>query len=297
MDVVGFAAEYLGCSVEVADRGMQGYTRQYLLAGGLRILENEARPEMGVHLLADGGACEVLGFDQLSHIAQAFMMRATRVDLAIDNCPFEPSQLRDEWHEDRVRTRAQPMGAKAQPGREHIRTSRWESSPTGDTFYMGARSSTQFARCYNARGFTRFEMELKAERAAQVWEMMIASPERLSDIVADQVTNFVEFVNLDDTNRSRCTRQDWWAEFIEGVGEFVTFLGARPARTVERVRNWIEAQVSRTLGVYEEIRVKELLRDKLAASTEDARAKVHEGLRQLARHKWTETDSWLVSMA
>jgi DNA relaxase NicK len=47
----------------------------------------------------------------------------------------------------------------------HVRTCEWMTSLMGDTFYMGSRSSTQFARCYNARGFTRFEMELKKERA------------------------------------------------------------------------------------------------------------------------------------
>ncbi len=251
MTCVGFISDVLGYGPEVRPTGQNGYTATFKWFGGIRILDNEQRPEMGVMLLADGETCDHHGFDQLAHIYQALQMTATRLDLAADHCRFTPSALRRLWLADRVSTVCKPMKDALIP-RQHHRTCDWRSSPTGDTFYMGSRQSTQFARCYNSRGFTRFEMELKQERAAQTMTALCeGSP--LSSTLGAAIAQFVKFVDLDDTNRHRCTVLPFWKKFLDALDNSgaITRLDPRPDPTPERLINYIEHQVAPSLAVYE----------------------------------------------
>jgi hypothetical protein len=254
IDAVGFITDYLGHGPVVHPTGRNGYTTTFEWSGGLKLLDNEKRPEMGVCLLADGDTCEYYGFDKLSHIYQALQFKATRIDLAADNCPFEPARLRDLWYQDSVRTVCKPM-QDARAEFQHVRTCEWMTSPTGDTFYMGSRSSTQFARCYNSRGFTRFEMELKQERAAQIMASLCeGSP--LASVLGSVINQFVSFVHLDDSNRNRCTALPFWKRFLVGLSDagVVTRLDPKPERTIERLVDWIEGQVAPSLAVYEMVK-------------------------------------------
>ncbi len=258
MHAVGFLSDYLGHGPEVKESGQWGYTSSFVWAGGLKLLDNENRPEMGVCLVADGSACEFHGFDKLAHVYQSLQFKATRADFAADNCGFEPSDLRDHWHADNVRTVCKPMTA-ARSDRADIRTCQWLSSPDGDTFYMGSRSSTQYGRCYNQRGPTRFEMELKKERAAQALETIFAGAS-LSEALGAAVNQFVAFIDPStDQNRSRCTLLPWWREFLDALSDSgcVTRLEPRPEPTIDRLRDWIEGQVAASLYVYETVFGKE----------------------------------------
>ncbi len=254
VDAVSFISDYLEHGPEVRDSGQWGYTSAFVWAGGLKLLDNPERPEMGVCLVADGTTCEFYGFDKLSHIYQALQFKATRIDLAADNCFFEPSTLRDLWYQDSVRTVCKPM-QDARQEFQHVRTCEWMTSPTGDTFYMGSRSSTQFARCYNSRGFTRFEMELKKERAAQIMASLCeGSP--LASVLGSVINQFVAFVHLDNSNRHRCTALPFWKRFLVGLSDagVITRLDPKPERTIERLVDWIEGQVAPGLAVYEMVK-------------------------------------------
>ncbi len=251
MTCVGFISDVLGYGPEVRPTGLSGYTATFKWFGGIRILDNEQRPDMGVMLLADGDTCDHHGFDQLAYIYQALQMTATRLDLAADHCRFTPSALRRLWLADRVSTVCKPMRDALSPRKAH-RTHSWRSSPTGDTFYMGSRESTQFARCYNSRGFTRFEMELKQERAAQTMTALCeGSP--LSSTLGAAIAQFVKFVDLDDTNRSRCTVLPFWQNLLDTLNDSgaVTRLDPRPDPTPESLIQYIEHQVAPSLAVYE----------------------------------------------
>ncbi len=254
VDAVSFISDYLEHGPEIRDSGQWGYTSAFVWAGGLKLLDNDQRPEMGVCLVADGTTCEFYGFDKLSHIYQALQFKATRIDLAADNCSFQPSMLRDLWYQDSVRTVCKPM-QDARAEFAHVRTCEWMTSPTGDTFYMGSRSSTQFARCYNSRGATRFEMELKKERAEQVLQA-IHQGASLSEVMGSSVNQFAAFVQLDDDNRARCTYLPFWRSFLDGLQDagVVTRLDPQPEPTVERLVDWIEGQVAPGLAVYEMIK-------------------------------------------
>jgi hypothetical protein len=102
------------------------------------------------------------------------------------------------------------------------------------------------------RGFTRFEMELKQERAAQTMTALCEGFP-LSSILGGAIAQFVKFVDLDDTNRHRCTVLPFWQKFLDTLDNSgaVTRLDPRPAPTPERLKDWIEFQVAPSLAVYE----------------------------------------------
>lgn len=253
VDAAAFLSDYLDHMPEHRESGQMGYTETYAWAGGLKLYDNPKRPEMGVCMVASGDACEYYGFDRLSHVYQSLQLKATRVDIAVDECPFEPELLRKHWYRDEVRTVCKPQ-VNAQPDRAHLRTHNWVSSPDGDTFYMGSRSSTQFARCYNSRGFTRFEMELKKERAVQVMELLNGGVP-MAQVAGSVIDQFVAFVKLDDTNRARCTLQRFWARFLNMLDDagVRTRLDPLPDATIGRTIDWIEGQVAASLYVYETV--------------------------------------------
>lgn len=251
-DALGFiSVELCGADWSSYDRGANGYTKTFKTAFGLRLLANDQRPEMGFHMIADGECCGALGAQHLRNIILGLKMRATRLDLAADNCRFTADQVRDEWCRDNVRTACKPS-RKALPGREKLRSCSWYSSPSGDTFNMGSRTSTAFARCYNERGFTRFELELKAERADRVSHIVFSNVEGPAQSAVAAMRDFVDFVDArSSANRSRCPLLPFWRDFVAGTSRAHVRLLPRPEPAIERTVDWIEGQVATSLVVYE----------------------------------------------
>lgn len=250
--ILGYiSAELGGADWTTFDRGVNGYTKTYKTLFGLRVFENPERPEMGVHLIADGECCDAIGLEHLRRIYLGLQMRATRIDLAVDHCAYQPADLRDEWYRDNVRTACKPARTPL-PGREGIRSCSWYSSPSGDTFNMGSRQATAFARCYNERGFTRFELELKGQRAASVAKLVLDDSVSTLDVAVAAIRDFVDFVDsASSTNRSRCRLLPFWAQFVSGIERAGVRLEPRPQPTIDRVVDWIEGQVAPSLALYE----------------------------------------------
>ncbi len=253
-----FHLEYLSDLLggpEVFDRGLYGYSRTYLFPLGVKLLENEQRPDMGVCVDIDGDACDALGFAKVQTLYWSLQLRASRLDTATDGCDFTPADLHREWSADNVRTRCKPLDPTKydiKPGREDIRRSKWITHPTGDTFYMGSRTSSVHARCYDRRGPTRFELELKDERADKVAQLLFAENAPVPEIITGIITDFVDFVDKNaDKNRSRCPKLPFWEKFIAGLERLKIDLDPRPLPSLGRLRDWIEQQVAPALALYE----------------------------------------------
>jgi len=246
-EVLGWLAGRLGESVVVLERGAYGYSEGFVV-GPVRVLASERRPDMGVCVDVTGTGCEELGLRALAELRLQLGLKVTRLDVALDHCPFTPSVLRDAWHADMVRTRAKvPEDARAD---RQWRSCDWKSNPKGDMFTMGARSSTQYARCYDERGFTRFELELK-DRTAD-----LAAARLLGDDLGDFATEalgwirrFVDFVEPDDANVSRRSLLPFWEAFCGMVPRAKVALDGALVRTAAEVRGWVEAQVAPSLAL------------------------------------------------
>jgi hypothetical protein len=141
-------------------------------------------------------------------------------------------------------------------------------------FSMGARSSTQYARVYDRRGFTRFELELKRDAArlaaTELLSVVLNAPDAFARRALAWVRRFVDFVDAaSDVNVSRRALLPWWAAFLAGAEvACVIFDGALP-RSLADVRVWVERQCAPSLallveafGVDEVLRVARVGRDR-----------------------------------
>lgn len=251
-DVLGFLSEtFGGADFTHRPSGVSGYTHTYTTIYGLRVYENPDRPEMGVHLIADGTASESMGLEALQLIYHGLEMRPSRVDVAIDHCPFVPAALYAEWLKNNVRTRCKASPV-AKEERGHLRAYTWMTSPSGDTFYMGSRQSTAFARCYDERGYTRFELELKGTRAVAAAEVLLGTLDGFGVMALGLVRDFVDFVDSgSSTNRSRCDLLPFWQDFVGSASRIHIRVDQRPQPTLERISDWLWGQVSPSLALYE----------------------------------------------
>lgn len=218
-DVLTFLTNYFNDSVEIKPYGLRGYSEGYQV-GHVEVYSNSDRPEMGVHILIRGKGSDAIGTKAIFDMMEALELRTSRGDVYIDHCPFSPSDIRDEWRAGNVRTpvKEHPDSLK---GRSYKRSD-WDDSNTGDTFYMGSRSSQRYARCYNKRGYTRFELEIKGKRAAITFEALKmafrASPEKFAEAAVGAIRDFVDFVQPEtDLNISRAELLPFWEIFTAGI--------------------------------------------------------------------------------
>ena len=117
-------------------RGALGYARRFDV-GRVVVLTEGQGPQsaaMGCHVEVTGEGCEELGLVGLVELYQELQLRGSRIDLAVDGCPFTPRQVWDEWTAGRVRTKVK-LAAEAVAGREW-RSGEWVSSASGDTAYL-----------------------------------------------------------------------------------------------------------------------------------------------------------------
>ena len=253
--VLGAVFAEVGESVVALDRGRHGYQEGFAV-GPVRVYHHPERPEMGVCVEASGEACDELGAVGLGRLFVGLQMRASRLDVALDHCPFTPAQLRDEWQAGNVRTLCKvPEGARVD---RQWRTCAWGQNALGDTFMMGSRRSGQYARCYDARGFTRFELELKgrtAEAAAVPFFVAVGTADEslVRSTALALVRRFVDFVDVtSDENASRRTLLPFWEAFVVGVERARVRLEGQVVATLEQASHWLERSVARTLAVFVE---------------------------------------------
>ena len=276
-DVLGYLAGALGQSVEVSMFGRLGYSDGYRV-GPVEVWHHPEQPQMGVCVEVNGGACDILGSVKVAEVWAALGLRASRLDLAADNCPFTPEQLWREWLADNVRTRVKKLdpeklaakGYTIRPGLENVRAHEWHESMTGSTLDMGSRSSSQFARVYDRRGFTRFELELKGRTAAVAADYALGAllgegVESFAGSVLGLVRRFVDFVDAPSAEHaSRRELLPFWAAFVAGVEKATLSLGEVAERTLDDVFAWLERQAGPALALVASAAPGEALRELVA---------------------------------
>lgn len=257
--VIASVAAFVGESVERLAHGRYGYADGYAV-GPVRVFHHPANESMGVCVEVEGAGCEVMGTGRVASLADELKLRVSRLDLAVDGCPFTPADLRREWVKGNVRTRVkkpdvarlEAQGLTVRPGLEDVRVHKWHESTTGTTFYMGSRASEQYARVYDQRGPVRFELELKGDTAAAaaplVWEAIGAG--NLGPVALGLIRRFVDFVDAEsDAHASRRDLLPMWAEFVSGVERATLSLEEVVERTLDEVWEWLEHQAGPALAL------------------------------------------------
>ncbi len=148
----------------------------------------------------------------------------------------------------------------------------------GYTIYLGSRKSDCFLRIYDKRleqeakrqkqeekcpeiphddamsvppqeeksePWTRWEFELKDERAAAAARMLVAGGE-IGTVVVGVLANYFRIIEFTDENRSRCAVLPKWAAFIDGVESIRLYVPEEPKNLDDKLE-WIDKQVLPTV--------------------------------------------------
>ena len=126
---------------------------------------------------------------------------------------------------------------------------------SGATAYIGAPSSDFRIRIYDkaleegvSGHWIRVEMVLRGDHANAFVAQLTVS-DTVGKLAAQVLNDKLAFIERDDSNISRCTVTDWWAAFVSEL-ESVKLVARKVIRhSVERISNWVEAQVGPSLAV------------------------------------------------
>ena len=184
------------------------------------------------HLEIPGKACEVIP----NHCFLALMKylaavhpekyRFKRIDLAIDNVPFEPQQVEKAIREEKVRTDAKRETLK-------IYNSPYEKKETGGlgtyTVQLGSNQSERMITVYNRRGFTRLEFQVKDKRADLIASDLLKGSnfDHWFSVIVSHLRDFIDF----DTA--------WWTEFVSSQGRANQTVTTPKEITVDRTMHWL----------------------------------------------------------
>lgn len=248
-----FMADLLGISVDsffdIGPRGryLHNYTYEHITI-------SQAYPDrikdMGYHVVMTGQGCRYFEtlwkdgdfgsiwgdvFNRLRDLtAHGYAVNISRLDLASDDM--------DGYLDLGRIMRCVKRGELASRFKSVNRVQEYETingATTGRTIYFGSRQSNTFCRFYDKKAeqisrnlnneerlkelkkikhWIRMEFEFKDANAMKMANALCDLDE--ADFMmwyADVINGFVRFVVLDDANKTRCTIQKWWSDFLGTV--------------------------------------------------------------------------------
>lgn len=132
----------------------------------------------------------------------------------------------------------------------------------GHTVYLGSRTSDIMCRMYDKKleqneklqsrdeplieyDWYRWELETKDDRANKIADVLIQGQD-LGGIIAGILNNYFRVIVLDDSNRSRCSTDQKWIDFINTIEKISLYI-AGEKKTLKDKRLWLIRQVLPTL--------------------------------------------------
>lgn len=250
------------CGATRMNRGLYGYHDGYMGLGGSAVNWTEGRDEVCVVL--PGGACSLLDGPTLVALGVGLGASVSRIDVAVDGCPFTPRDVRDAWMDGNAVSKVQRSA-----GDRLTRSHEWIESPTGQTFYLGSPQSDRRSRCYtklddpvrllpDGTPIVRWETQYRNDRAKTVWRMLgdtyNADPVcmgGLPGMVLGLIADHVRFTDpVADKNVSRRPTVAWWQAFIGAVERVKTWLPTSLAATFQQLEQYLFKQVSGAFAAF-----------------------------------------------
>ena len=271
---------YEPADFDFTDRGCQGYKKTARHCVDSVIVMYDGNENMGVHVRISGSAvdsflnnyfekrilynadrqsvrkdCWTTAFNDLCDIVSAHG-QFTRLDLAIDDFTKDFFTCDELWSlcdngqcVSKFRTRNRNDKKKIS-----------ENEKIGDTIYFGSRQSDVFLRVYDkfleqtekendpeCDSWMRWELEIKGLKADYVANQLAERNVDEGTIVVGILSNYIRFIKIDDSNRSRCTVLDKWQKFIDGIEKLRIVIG-KILHTVDRKLDWIKRQCLPTIA-------------------------------------------------
>ena len=258
-----------------ANKGASGYKKMLLHKGStLRVLY-DGNENMGIHYDFSGSSikelfCHFTDFivketpfgpdlnmdinilrELLSRVKQVGHM--TRLDLAIDdrNPYFTLPELQNILEEQRFVSKFRSW--------QLVKDCTTSNELTGCTIYLGSRRSDIMLRVYDkqleqiAKGvegadeqpWVRWELELKNEYANIVLTDLLNGVD-VGSLVFGILSNYLRIIVLDHVNKSRCSSDLKWEEFIDKVSKITLFVMQEPP-TLRDKREWVMKQIAPTI--------------------------------------------------
>ncbi|MGP8312571.1 replication initiation factor domain-containing protein [Enterocloster aldenensis] len=262
-------------------RGARGYKTMFRLNGYSLSVLCDGNPGMGIHIDVAGSAIGELvrSFSETLKINTPFgegydidfdgtFMKAllerivdnghvTRLDIAVDDIGcryFSTDDVYSLYSNTQIVTKTRNVRNFEDwdaPGRK-----------SGHTVYFGSRTSDIFLRVYDKQmernrklvdsgsridtPWTRWELELKNERAVNVVKLIL-SDLSLGVVAVGVLSHYIRMIELDDSNRSRCSIYPLWADFINGISSLKITV-PKFEKSLEDKKTWIKRQVMPTLA-------------------------------------------------
>ena len=277
MELLGYSS----ADFQLMPKGASGYkTMHKLISYPLRIL-SDGNENMGIHVEISGSAVH----DALEHFKESLSVPSpfgmaylkndfdntymleflktircigtlTRLDLAVDDfgCSFYSVEgVVNELEKGKVVSKFRSY--------KDILESQLNGEITGHTLYLGSRSSDIMLRIYDKRLeqrnknpdallldklWVRWELELKDERANAALDALLLR-KSLGDVIVEVLNNYVRIIKLDNLNRSRCSTEPLWLQFVHTINKLKLYV-PDSNKTLEDKRNWIVQNVLPTLS-------------------------------------------------
>lgn len=277
--------EFLGYKEEdfqLLPKGANGYSKVYRLKGYSISLMAEGNEGMGIHVVVTGSAIEDMLLHyrktlvtstpfgraiEMSNFNSTIMLEflrdvkrigwLTRLDLAVDDFGgqfFSVDDFREHLNNLEVVSKFRTF--------RDVYESTLARESTGHTIYLGSRQSEVMLRIYDKQleqnrkaekeedkiqcPWVRWELELKDQRANIAADYLIKRMS-LGEVITEILNNYVRVVNLDDSNRSRCSVNPIWERFICTVKKLALYV-KEAKKTIEEKRKWIIHSVMPTLA-------------------------------------------------
>jgi hypothetical protein len=237
-------ADVRGVFLEVGHGG-KGYKRMLTGPHGMLVFCSDDRDDL--HVVVPGRACENAGTDNLLKLF-ALPIKPTRIDVALDGLKkpdgsdVKPADLYAlcRFCPEQVRTKCNIRVDESLPPEERSKSLSFHQNGQGDTCEIGSRTSERFARVYDRRGYCRFELEIKGDKAEQLGEILDGKKaSKIPALVVGLIARFVSFVEQDnDSNKTRAELQDWWAAIVNGADD-VKLAGRKRDLLLDRTWQWL----------------------------------------------------------
>ena len=133
----------------------------------------------------------------------------------------------------------------------------------GFTVYIGSKKSDNFVKIYDKEAemkqnklldtghWIRVEHTLRDKYAESfIHALVIGKP--VGELVSEVLNDKFQFINHDDSNITRCSVCDWWAEFVGEVKK-VRLVARRAAQhTVSQLEQWVKDQIAPSLYILQQ---------------------------------------------
>jgi phage replication initiation protein len=241
------------------ERKILGYSLNF--SCGHIMVMSEGTAQMGHHVKMSGQGCREwelyrgqawkdLFFEVISHEG-----KFSRLDIAVDDFHgyFKIPDLVDKIKNQELASRFK----RAKRIEDILITN---GQVLGTTLYFGRGSSDIQIRMYEKNHeqglaeeipiWNRTEIQMRNERALQFALIYADGAQEVGEYAQGVISNYLTFKDKDenDSNRSRWAVSPFWLAFLNGVDK-IKLTVKKPDRTVARIENWLDSQVSKSMSM------------------------------------------------